>query len=559
MSSATVLSQYPLSRDFTQDVIGILGGDCRFLTLGELRNGTFFQMLSRLRRIGPGRLAIGLEDPTSAGALPVLKLLAAVSNARELSIIHFDRSVARFGRLGQVSGFFDFALASASALGAVAKSSSKLRELGRTPRMPAAGLGRGKRVAYVNTNLWFGQKAGGSVGHISGVANGLLDHGYELDYLSVGGRLLIRDQARHVELKPPRVFGLPFEANLFLFDYGFEAQAIKYIDPAATSFLYQRLSIGNYTGVRLSRRLNIPLVVEYNGSEVWVAEKWGRGLRFPAPSQAAEDATLRHAHLVVTISDVLRDELVERGIPPDRIVSYPNCIDPETFDPARFSQTQLADLRRAHEIPAEACVATFVGTFGAWHGAEIFAEAIRILATTRAAELRENRLMFWFVGDGVRMPEVRRILDHPACAEVVRFAGLVPQASAPQYLAASDILVSPHVPNVDGTRFFGSPTKLFEYLAMGKAIVASDLDQIGEVLQRSLRWPNHSPEVANQELAVLLPPGDAAALADGLIFLAKNPETREQLGRYARAEALSKYTWRQHVAAILEGVGAVTQ
>ena len=55
--------------------------------------------------------------------------------------------------------------------------------------------------------------------------------------------------------------------------------------------------------------------------------------------------------------------------------------------------------------------------------------------------------------------------------------------SVPSLLDACDILVSPHVPLDAGAEFFGSPTKLFEYMAMGKGIVASRLGQIGEVLQ----------------------------------------------------------------------------
>ena len=64
-------------------------------------------------------------------------------------------------------------------------------------------------------------------------------------------------------------------------------------------------------------------------------------------------------------------------------------------------------------------------------------------------------------------------------------AGGAPLGDASQLkdLAACDVLASPHMGNPDGTRFFGSPTKLFEYMAMGRAIVASDLEQIGEVLE----------------------------------------------------------------------------
>ena len=64
--------------------------------------------------------------------------------------------------------------------------------------------------------------------------------------------------------------------------------------------------------------------------------------------------------------------------------------------------------------------------------------------------------------------------------------------------ATSDVLVSPHVANADGTPFFGSPTKIFEYMGLGKPIVASDLNQIGEVIE-------------HERSGLLCPPGDVGA------------------------------------------------
>ncbi len=318
------------------------------------------------------------------------------------------------------------------------------------------------------------------------------------------------------------------------------------------------MSIANYTGVAASRRLNVPLILEYNGSEAWIARNWGRPLRFQALAEDVEAVSLRHAHLVVTVSDVLRDELIERGVSPERIVTYPNCIDPETFDPTSFSAASRADLRKRHGIPEDAVVATFIGTFGQWHGAPVLAEAARTLLDAHPDEVKARKLHFLLVGDGLKMPEVRNALGPHQSGPHVTLTGLVPQHEAPAYLAASDILCSPHVPNSDGTPFFGSPTKLFEYMAMGRAIIASDLDQIGEVLAGSPHIrkldPNATPSVSQP--ALLATPGSSADIVDGLRFLSGNPEWREALGRNARSLALTKYTWRHHVEAILDGARA---
>jgi glycosyltransferase involved in cell wall biosynthesis len=106
------------------------------------------------------------------------------------------------------------------------------------------------------------------------------------------------------------------------------------------------------------------------------------------------------------------------------------------------------------------------------------------------------------------------------------------------YLDASDILVSPHVPLPDGRPFFGSPTKLFEYMAMGKAIVASRLDQLAEVLKHN-------------DTALLVNPGDVKQLMDAILLLSQDKRLRNKLGTRAREVAIAQHTWRNNVARVL--------
>ena len=114
-----------------------------------------------------------------------------------------------------------------------------------------------------------------------------------------------------------------------------------------------------------------------------------------------------------------------------------------------------------------------------------------------------------FVGKGANYNLVSDIVNQSGFSDKVIFAGLIPQLETPEYLAASDILVSPQIPNPDGTPFFGSPTKLFEYMAMGKAIVASSLDQMSYLL-------------SNNETALLTEPASVTDLTSAILKLSKD-------------------------------------
>jgi glycosyltransferase involved in cell wall biosynthesis len=141
----------------------------------------------------------------------------------------------------------------------------------------------------------------------------------------------------------------------------------------------------------------------------------------------------------------------------------------------------------------------------------------------------------------VKMPDVQRAIAAPHVRDRVVLTGIVPQSEGPRHLAACDILVSPHVPNADGTPFFGSPTKLFEYMAMGKGIVASDLDQVGEILEHG-------------RAAQMTVPGSVPSLIDGLRMLIDHPARRTALGAEARRLAVARHSWRSHTRRIVEAL-----
>jgi glycosyltransferase involved in cell wall biosynthesis len=545
------LTAYPLSHDF-RAALEETEGALEYLSLPQLRRLGVRELLRTLGRLRGRRCLIALEDVGSESILPLLEVFAVAALPSSIEVAHADGRRERVSRRQVVRTLVRVARASAEGVLARRRAATRLAELLAEPR---AGfrLGQSRRVVSINGNLWFGVKAGGSLAHTGGIANGLAGAGYRVDLIAPFDVAHLRGGVVEHRAEPPATFALPAEANSLRFDETLHRRVRGLYPDEPPRFVYQRLSIHSHLGARLSRDLGVPLVLEYNGSEVWVARHWGQALRYEALAQRAEAALLRHAHVIVTVSDVLRDELLERGLDERRIVTYPNCVDTELFDPARFSARERAAVRARHGIAADAVVVTFVGTFGRWHGTDVLARTISALAEGDPEWLRERNVHFLLVGDGLRLPEAEAVLGGRSGA-FHTLAGLVPQAETPAYLAASDAVVSPHVPNEDGTPFFGSPTKLFEYMAMGLPIVASDLDQIGQVLQPSLRAADTDARHLDGAVAILVEPGSADELATGIRRLVDEEELRRRLGANARRLATERYTWDAHVGAILERV-----
>lgn len=411
--------------------------------------------------------------------------------------------------------------------------------------LAAACVARGRRLKslgpdlgclYLRMDHTFDLRSGGSVAHVAGVINALRQLVSQVTVVSSDLLPLVEPDREFYEVIPhatamrnvPNFPPLTYTTQIVNWWVSQETGRLP-----MPGFIYARYSVGNYAAPVLRHLLNVPYVCEYNGSAVWISRHWGKGpMRFERLFQKIEDANLLGADLIVAVSDASRAELVERGYPEDRILVNPNGVDTAIYHPDIDGKS----LRQRLGIGVDEVVVGFVGTFGQWHGAEVLAKAFCNLLKDGNACREQVRLLL--VGDGLTMSAVKDIVKAAGAEDRVVFSGVIPQTEAPEYLAVCDVLASPHVPNPDGSRFFGSPTKLFEYMAMGRAIVASRLEQIGDILR-------------DGQTAILVPPGDADALCDKLRDLVANPSLRGQLGCAARADAEQYYTWQRHTEKIL--------
>ena len=146
-----------------------------------------------------------------------------------------------------------------------------------------------------------------------------------------------------------------------------------------------------------------------------------------------------------------------------------------------------------------------------------------------AAEAPELRVLI--VGDGPLRPALEA-----AAGERVVFAGSVPRHEAPAHIAAMDIAVAPY-PRLRDFHF--SPLKLFEYMAVGRPVVAS-------------RYPDIAAVIEDERSGLLVEPGEVDELAAALLRLVRDPSLAARLGEEARRRAAGEHSWRRNAEAVVE-------
>ena len=515
--------------------------DCSIETISraEFETGSHLKRLKALRALQPDILAIATERLPWQRGQNLFMVFGALAGAREVLMIDAHGGQLRRSRanvlIGAPARLSRETLTSASDIAQSRRELQRLeQEVGRWTRQASAITNRSHlRVVYLRSTPGPGTQAGGAASHIKGVIEALEALGVEVQIVS-------NDQIAGLDHAHDRFTVIPPQSSggtRALFDIHnnlvFTRGAVPLIERAQPDFIYQRYARFSWAGVTAAVRTKRPLFLEYNGSEVWVGRHWDRVGSLDL-LERYERLNLDAAARIFVVSDVERSNLEARGVTPEKIVVNPNGVDVERFRPGVGG----VEARRELGLKDTQVVAGFVGTFGPWHGVEKFAGAIKSIPA-------EMPVRFLLVGSGSLHTEVEKQLETEVHTGRVIFTGSVTHERVPALLDACDILVAPHVPLADGSEFFGSPTKVFEYMAMGKAIVASRLGQIGEVL-------------TDQETALLVEPGNVRELAAAIVKLIEDKELRMQIGARAREVVEREFTWKHNAQRVLDAYKSLT-
>jgi glycosyltransferase involved in cell wall biosynthesis len=284
--------------------------------------------------------------------------------------------------------------------------------------------------------------------------------------------------------------------------------------------IYERFSLFLFAGIWMRRLSGLPLLLEVN-APLYEERAKNDGLRLHWLGRWAQRVLWNGADHVLPVTGVLARMVTDYGVPVSRVTVIPNGINPERF--GAIPDTDAA--KAALGVPPR-LVLGFTGFIRGWNAVHRMIDFVA---------LHQDRfdLHILVVGDG---PARQSLLDHALArgvADRLTIAGIVGRDDVAKYIAAFDVAVLP------GLTLYSSPLKLFEYLQLGRAIVAPDTENIREILTDGVD-------------AVLFDTEADGALEVALVRLCGDPALRGRLGDHAHQTIEAKsLTWDRNAERVV--------
>ncbi|MGP9604700.1 glycosyltransferase family 4 protein [Brachybacterium sp. AOP42-E1-35] len=276
------------------------------------------------------------------------------------------------------------------------------------------------------------------------------------------------------------------------------------------------------TAVKTARTLGIPSIYEVRG--LWEITRgsrnpeWAQSNMFRYMARMEADAA-KGATRVFTITEALREEMIDRGVAADKISIVPNGVDTSRFTPVARDESLAAQLGVTGKT-----VIGYVGSVLDYEGIELILQAAQQLARTR------EDFHVLIVGDGAELERFKLFVQEKSLSDVVTFTGRVPHEQVEQYYSLIDITPFPRLPLPVCEMV--SPLKPFEAMAMGKAVVASDVAALAEIVNPGQNGLLHEK-------------GSTESLIARLTELLDDQEHTRRLGTQAREWVVQNRDWSQ--------------
>lgn len=283
--------------------------------------------------------------------------------------------------------------------------------------------------------------------------------------------------------------------------------------------LYERYAIFNWCGVREAKRVKIPVILEVNYTSHTPLYRKRSKLLKPLAARI-EKWVLEDADGLIVVSNYLKEHLESMGIDKNKIIVLTNAANPEVFNP----QISSSVIRNKSNMDGKIVIG-FAGGFYPWHGLDLLLDAFKI------ASIKYKNIALLLIGDGPIKPYLEKKVFETGLKDQVCFTEMVPHHSLPAYIAAFDIGVMPH------SNEYGSPMKIYEYMAMGKPVIASKFGPLEDGI-------THGKE------GFLFKPGDIDELIFFLDKLIKNKTLREEMGRCGRQRIVNRHNWLNNAMSV---------
>ena len=270
------------------------------------------------------------------------------------------------------------------------------------------------------------------------------------------------------------------------------------------------------------QRQGIPWILQVEALLYYEAKAERNALVLDGIARKLEIWSYRQCDVIACVSATLKEILVQDiGIDPDKIVLVPNGVDIQFLDP------QLHEPKRLFS----GFTIGFVGSLYSWAGLDLLLTAMSELQT----EGYEISLVV--VGDGEMKPAWWQQARDLNLQERVKFVGRVPWQEVPQHIAGCDLGYSGQVQLQMGKMYL-SPMKLYEYMSMGKPVIASAFEDARRL-------------VTEAETGFLFQPGDKQTLKQALVKAIAAQDRFAQMGQQARQEIEANHSWSNRVEVLV--------